>query len=209
MLNNNSNPVTIANLPDIGRYKTELHEDKQTYPYWVTAVNRYYIDTKQPGDPPSFCNGAGSLGRSYDNALPFSVTLCSQILTTLPSLNSPITDRTPSQSLFPTTGTAMLHELIHFAQGGKNTPDGCCEPKLLLRVRIVRLFMIEGVHDCMGLFPKYGFIKGRAKAILNPNTYTMLAVAYYYSIQDFDGTSGTGNSHLYYDLSNGFARSLR
>ena len=50
---------------------------------------------------------------------------------------------------------------------------------------------------------------GTDRALDNADTLVLMAVAYMFSVMDFDGTSGDGNSHLYYDLSQGYAREFR
>ena len=122
-------PIAIGQLREMGRWETTLWTDSfgqqvQLYPYWSSVHKDYVLNELFPGTPSSFCNRAGALGLNYDKSLPFSLTFCPATFQLNPAT---IARATPLQNLFPTPGSVMLHELVHFTQAGRNTPDTCCE----------------------------------------------------------------------------------
>ena len=122
-------PIAIGQLQNIRRWETTLWTNSfgqqvQLYPYWSSVHKNYVLDKLFPRTPSTFGNNASALSLNYNKSLPFTLTFCPVTFQLNPAT---IAQATLLQNLFPTPGSVMLHELVHFTKAGSNTPDTCCE----------------------------------------------------------------------------------
>ncbi|KAI1372059.1 hypothetical protein F4677DRAFT_273640 [Hypoxylon crocopeplum] len=122
-------------------------------PFWSDDLRQYIISS--PGD---YCSQAGNMAATQDMTAPSTVTLCiNQFLSdqedTLADIPT-VTAQKTSISKLQVHSLNLFHEMFHLALGTKDTPDASYKLNGIVRL-------------------------GTAKAIQNPESYALYALAYY------------------------------
>ncbi|KAH6866244.1 hypothetical protein B0T10DRAFT_569629 [Thelonectria olida] len=168
----------IAKIDAAPTQEEKDEEDQPLFPFWSDDLNKYIFD--ETGD---YCSKEGNLAGTDDNFQPNSMTFCPQNfpadyyakLDDVP----PVTKARVSIGDLQVTGVTFFHEAFHFALLHEHTPDIAYPLTQITRKNPL----------------KTGKKMTAAESMVNPESYTLYALAYQLGKMNPDYTFASSASY--------------